>query len=101
MVDIFTIHISNLLGLPADSQFGELRVTEHGSVLCGGDAELGEVDAIHTTHANPLTLMRLRAAYGAPVENCSPADSPADSPGDDAVALARGSESCEQSMPRT
>ena len=58
-------------------------------------AELGEVDAIHTTHANPLTLMRLRAAYGAPVENCSPADSPADSPGDDAVALARGSESCE------
>ena len=34
VVDIFTNHISYLMGYLADSHFGELRVTEHVNVLC-------------------------------------------------------------------
>ena len=32
--DIFTNHISYLMGYLADSHFGELRVTERSNVLC-------------------------------------------------------------------
>ena len=34
VVDIFTDHISHVLGFLADSHFGELRVTERLNVLC-------------------------------------------------------------------
>ena len=71
VVDIFTIHISNLLGLPADSHFGELRVTEHVNVLCAHLRGLrGRTPTVH--HRASETPTARQRGLGETAEDTTP-----------------------------